>query len=74
MILVLRQVDDFLIGCDNEDIARKLTDKIGKKIQFKPEEEKETLPITYLGLVEDYNGVVIEKTSRKIKMTAKIYL
>ena len=74
MILVLRQVDDFLIGCDNEDIARKLTDKIGKKIQFKLEEEKGTLPITYLGLVEDYNGVDIEQTSRKIKMSAKTYL
>ena len=63
-----------MIACKDENIARKLTEIIGKKIWFKTEEEQNDLPIEFLGLVTDYNGVDIEQTSRKIRMHAKAYL
>lgn len=74
LVLLLRQVDDFTIACKDENIARKLTEIIGKKIWFKTEEEQNNLPIEFLGLVTDYNGVDIEQASRKIRMHAKAYL
>ena len=55
-----------MIACEDENLARKLTEIIGKKIWFKTEEEQNDLPIEFLGLVTDYNGVDIEQTSRKI--------
>ena len=73
-VLLLRQVDDFMMACSEEAIAKKLTHTIGKKIWFKAEEEQNNLPIEFLGLVKDYNGVDIKQTSRKIKMHAKAYL
>ena len=74
LVLLLRQVDDFMMACSNEATARKLTDTIGRKIWFKEEEKQNDLPIEFLGLVTDYNGVDIKQTSRKIKMHAKAYL
>ena len=70
----MRQVDDFMMACSDEAIAQKLTDTIGRKIWFKAEEEQKDLPIEFLGLVKDYNGVDIKQRSRKIKMHAKAYL
>ena len=62
LVLLLQQVDDFMIACENENLARKLTEIIGRKIWFKTEEEQNDLPIEFLGLVTDYNGVDIEQT------------
>ena len=45
-----------------------------KKIRFKYEEIDNDLPITFLGLVKDYNGVDIIQTSRKIKISAASYI
>ena len=45
-----------------------------RRFGSKNEEEQNDLPIEFLGLVKDYNGVDIKQTSRKIKMHAKAYL
>ena len=74
LVLLLRQVDDFLIACEDEQTARDITTEIGERIQFKSEKEQNDLPIEFLGLVEDYNGVDIVQTSRKIKLSAKSYI
>ena len=37
--IILRQVDDFLIGCADEKTAKTLGNNIGLKIWFPPEEE-----------------------------------
>ena len=44
LVFILRQVDDILIACDNEDLAKDITNKIGRLISFKEElDEKEHL-------------------------------
>ena len=47
-ILVLRQVDDFLIGTEDEWTANRLTKRIGAKVKFK---HKKDPPVTFMGLV-----------------------
>ena len=66
LVLLLQQVDDFMMACKDKNTAKKLTKIIGKKICFKTEEEQNNLPIEFLGLVTDYNGVDIEQISTKI--------
>ena len=62
MVLVLRQVDDFMIACTKEKIASDITNIIGTKVRFKSEEKRGEIPIQFLGLVDDYNGVDINQT------------
>jgi hypothetical protein len=56
-ILMLGQVDNLMIGCTNERIARNIYHIIGTKIRFKTEEEEDSVPFEWLGIVKDYNGV-----------------
>ena len=44
------------------------------KIRFKSEELDNDLPITFMGLIKDYNGVDVIQTSRKIKISAASYI
>ena len=74
MVLVLRQVDNFMIACTKEKIASDITNIIGTKVRFKSKEKRGELPIQFLGLVDDYNGVDINQTDSYIKMSAKRYL
>jgi hypothetical protein len=73
-ILMLRQVDDFMLGCTYESIARNIHDIIGTKIRFKTEEEEDIVPFEWLDIVEDYNGVDIKQTDIYIKMDCAGYI
>ena len=70
-ILILRQVDDFLIGTTDESIAERITKRIGKRVKFQHEEN---LPMTFLGLAEDCNGVNVEQFNNLIPMSSKGYI
>ena len=65
-ILVLRKVDDIPIYNTDQAAAERLTKRIGEKVKFEHEEE---LPIKYLCLAEDYNGVDINQCDDSILMS-----
>jgi hypothetical protein len=71
---VLRQVDDFMLGCTYESIARNIYNIIGTKIRFKTEEEEDIVPLEWLGIVEEYNGVDIKQTDIYIEMNCTGYI
>lgn len=64
-ILLLRQVDDFAIACDNKEIAHQVTKQINSKL---------TCKIKELGITQQFNGVDITQTCNYIKLTAKTYI
>ena len=49
----LRQVNDFLIGTADKAAGKRLTKRIGKKVEFEHEKDP---PTTFLGLVDDCKG------------------
>ena len=61
-VSILRQVDDFLAGTSDKSIAERIAGKIGKQVKFHHEENP---PNTFLGLVEDCNGVDVKLMSAK---------
>ena len=71
LILAVCQVDDILFGCSSGEIAKSITNQICKKVKF---EHKDTLPITFIGLAKDYNGVGVEQYSDCICVSAQIYI
>ena len=68
---MLRQVDDFLISCKQEDIAKRIFDYIGKKLQLSG---KKVPPFKYLGIAKDYNGVDITQTKQYIEISCPGYI
>ena len=64
-------MDDICIGCKNEAIAKSITEQIGEKVKFAHEE---TLPITFMGVAKDYNGIEIEQYSDSICVSAQSYI
>jgi hypothetical protein len=71
---MLRQVDDFMLGCTDESIARNIYNIIGTKIRLKTDEEEDIVPFEWLGIVEDYNGVDIKQTDIYIEMNCAGYI
>jgi hypothetical protein len=71
---MLRQVDDFMLGCTDERIARNIYDIIRTKIRFKTEEEEDIVPFEWLDIVEDYNGVDIRQTDIYSEMNCAGYI
>jgi len=65
-ILLLRQVDDFVVACPNEDLAKRLHAQIGKALQLPSED---TPPFKYLGLIKDFNGLDVAQYSDAIKLS-----
>ncbi|KAG7358173.1 reverse transcriptase RNA-dependent DNA polymerase [Nitzschia inconspicua] len=70
-VLMLRQVDDFSIACDDESIAIEIYYIIGRELQL-PGEDKP--PFKYFGLQTDYNGLDIEQTSTHIAISCSTYI
>jgi hypothetical protein len=64
-VLVLRQVDDFAVGCETEDTAKSLIEAINAKM---------TIDIKYEGILQRFNGVDVEQSSTMIKITAHKYI
>lgn len=71
--LMMRQVDDFMIACTDESMAKNTTDIIGTKIGFETEKDCE-VPIEFLGMVDDYNGVDINQPEQFVEMSTKRYI
>ena len=74
LVLLMRQVDDFMIACTKESLAKNLTNIIGTKIRFETEKDRGEIPIEFLGLVDDYNGVDINQTNQYVEMSAQRYI
>jgi len=70
-ILLLRQVDDFVVACPNEDLAKRLYDQIGKALQLPSED---TPPFKYLSLIKDFNGLDVAQYSDAIKLSCEKYI
>lgn len=64
-LLFLRQVDDFAIACDNEEVATAVIDEINTHM---------SVQIKYLGLLTRFNGVDIQQTSDYIKIHNSTYV
>ena len=73
-VYMLRQVDDFLLACRKEKTAKDIFHTIGVKMQFDTEREQNIVPIEFLGVVNDYNGVEIKQTPYYIEMSCKNYI
>jgi hypothetical protein len=65
-IMLLRQVDDFALSCSRESTAVAVYDFNGKQLQ-QPDEPQP--PFSYLGLLDDYNGVDVSQTADYIELT-----
>ena len=70
-VFLLRQVDDFAIACPAEHIATTIYDAIGKRLQL-PSEDKP--PFSYLGLLDDYNGVDVHQYNDSIAISCESYI
>ena len=70
-IFLLRQVDDILIATNNQAIAESITKRTGEHVKFKHEQE---LPITFMGIVEDYNGCDVSQFKDSILLSSKSYI
>ena len=64
-ILMLRQVDDFLISCKLESVAKQIHDHICNKLQLSGEKVP---PFKHLGPATDHNGVDMNQTKQHIKI------
>ena len=67
-ILILRQVDDFLIGTTDKSIAERITKRVGEQVKFQHEEN---LPTTFLGLAEDCDGADVKQFNESVLMSSK---
>ena len=64
-------MDDILIGTETEASAKVISDKIGSYVKFDHEKE---IPITFVGMVNDHNGVDIEQHADCIHVTSKSHI
>ena len=64
-------VDDVACACKNEETTKMIYDIIGKAMQV-PKRDK--LPFTYLGLIEDFNGVNIEQENNHMQISCENYI
>ena len=74
VIYLLRMVDDCIISCKSEQMARNIFNIIGEKMRFPSEKEKGIIHFEFLGVVNDYNGVDIKQTSHYIEMSCQNYI
>jgi len=70
-VYLLRQVDDFALACNDESTAKAIYAEIGSRLKL-PKEDK--APFTYLGLVQDFNGIDIEQTRDYIQISCPNYI
>jgi hypothetical protein len=64
-------VDDFALGCVDDDTARSIMMLIGERIQL-PSEMK--IPITFQGVLTSFNGYDVIQTAKYIQLSAESYL
>lgn len=71
LVLILRQVDDALMPCKDESMAREITGRIGKLIAFDAEIAEKDYPIEFFGLAGGFNGVGIDQFQDRIRVSAR---
>ena len=64
-VFLLSQVDDFALGCDNNDVAEKI---------WKLIDSKTSAPLKREGLLSRFNGIDVEQTNEYIKIHCSTYL
>jgi len=70
-VLLVRQVDDFALGCHQESTAKSVYAKIGAKLTLHNEAEA---PFEHLGLVDSFHGYDVLQTCEYIKLSAASYI
>jgi len=67
-VLLVRQVNDFALGCRQESTAKSVYSNIGAKLTLHNEAEA---PFKYLGLVNSFDGYDVLQTRDYIKLSAE---
>jgi len=67
-VLLVRQVDDFAVGCKSESTAKEVCGTIGRKLALHNEAEP---PFECLGLVDSFDGCDVLQTCNCIKVSAE---
>ena len=70
-VLLVRQVDEFALGCPQESTAKSVYSNIGAKLTLHNEAEA---PFEYLGLVDSFHGYDVLQTRDCIKLSAESYI
>jgi len=70
-VLLVRQVDDFALGCRQESAAKSVYADIGAKLTLHNEAEA---PFEYRGLVDSFDGYNVLQTRDYIKLSAESYI
>jgi len=70
-VLLVRQVDDFALGCHQESTAKSVYADIGTKLTLRNEAEA---PFEYLGLVDSFDGYDVLQTRDYIKLSTESYI
>jgi len=70
-VLLVRQVDDFALGCCQESTAKSVYAKIGTKLTL---HNQAKAPFEYLGLVNSFDGYDVLQTRDYIKLSAESYI
>jgi hypothetical protein len=71
VVLLARQVDDFALGCVNDDTARGIMRLIGECIQ---PPSKTVIPSTFQGIITSFNGYDVIQMADYIQLSAESYL
>jgi len=70
-VLLVRQVNDFALGCRQESTAKSVYSKIRAKLTLHNEAEA---PFEYLGLVNSFDGYDVLQTRDYVKLSAESYI
>jgi hypothetical protein len=71
VILLACQVDDFALGCVDDNTAGEIMTLIGKRIRL-PSEPK--IPITFQGVLPSFNGYNVIQTADYIQLSSESHL
>ena len=71
VVYILRQVDNFSLVCKHESTAIAIYGDIRKALQL-PKEDKP--PFTYLGLMDNFNGIGVELAQQYIQISCSNYI
>jgi hypothetical protein len=71
VVSLARQVDDFALGCVDDDTAQGIMTLIEERIRLPSET---VIPITFQGILSSFNGHDVVQTADHIKLSAESYL
>lgn len=71
VVLLARQVDDFPLGCVDDNAAREIMTLISERIRLP---SKAKIPITFQGVLTSFNGYDVVQTADYIQLSAESYV